>query len=321
MTELSQNAGQIFDGLLFGVGILAVYLGAVITGALVRSLAGAGTKGLTVLGRHATGWLDYVRGDDRNTVNVTLNMVVDNHLKFDTIVADRRIFSVWPNAYRVHLIRRAARRTTADNPILSFPQRRAGERHRPAHHRKVRKREGRRERPQPARSADPRGRLSRDLRPADQPDQRTLHQRRFARPGARPSDGRISVRDRADVRAAQFAPRPSSARNGDLGEGAAGASRDDAAGRCRRASHALPHAAGDREAIPRSIPNASAWSRCGGRRASPPRHVRCSAGARHELCRLGGRSHAVAVRTGFDRLGDYRNFIAWRRWPRRSRTT
>ena len=122
MTELSQNAGQIFDGLLFGVGVLAVYLGAVLTGALVRSLAGAGTKGLTVLGRHATGWLDYVRGDDRNTVNVTLNMVVDNHLKFDTIVADRRIFSVWPNAYRVHLIRRAARRTTTDNPILSFPQ-------------------------------------------------------------------------------------------------------------------------------------------------------------------------------------------------------
>jgi hypothetical protein len=124
MTEnLPQNAAQVFDGLLFGLGVLAVYLGAVITGALVRSLAGAGTKGLTVLSRHATGWLDYVRGDDRNTVNVTLNMVVDNHLKFDTIVADRRIWSLWPNAYRVHLIRRAARRTTPDNPVLIFPQR------------------------------------------------------------------------------------------------------------------------------------------------------------------------------------------------------
>ena len=124
MTEnLSQNAAQIFDGLLFGLGVLAIYLGAVLTGALVRSLAGAGTKGLTVLGRHATGWLDYVRGDDRNTVNVTLNMVVDNRLKFDTIVADRRIWSVWPNAYRVHLIRRAARRTTTENPVLTFPQR------------------------------------------------------------------------------------------------------------------------------------------------------------------------------------------------------
>jgi hypothetical protein len=121
MTEdLSQNAGQILDGLLFGLGVLAVYLGAVFTGALVRSLAGAGTKGLTVLGRRATGWLDYLRGDDRNTVNVTLNMVVDNHLKFDTIVADRRIWAVWPNAYRVHLIRRAARRTTAANPVITF---------------------------------------------------------------------------------------------------------------------------------------------------------------------------------------------------------
>jgi hypothetical protein len=123
MTEsLSDNAGQVLDGLLFGLGVLAVYVGAVLTGALVRSLAGAGTKGLTVLSRHATGWLDYMRGDDRNTVNVTLNMVIDNHLKFDTIVADRRVWSVWPNAYRVHLIRRAARRTTADNPVLAFPQ-------------------------------------------------------------------------------------------------------------------------------------------------------------------------------------------------------
>jgi hypothetical protein len=118
---MTENLSQIFDGLLFGLGVLAVYLGAVLTGALVRSLAGAGTKGLTVLGRHATGWLDYVRGDDRNTVNVTLNMVVDDHLKFDTIVADRRIWSVWPNAYRVHLIRRAAKRTTADDPVIKFP--------------------------------------------------------------------------------------------------------------------------------------------------------------------------------------------------------
>ena len=92
--------------------MLAVYLGAVFTGAIIRSLGGAGSKGLTVLGRYVTGWFDYVRGDDRNTINVTLNMVVDNHLKFDTIVADRRIWNVWPNPYRVHLIRRAAKRTT-----------------------------------------------------------------------------------------------------------------------------------------------------------------------------------------------------------------
>jgi hypothetical protein len=121
---MTENFAQIFDGLLFGVGVLAVYLGAVLTGALIRSLAGAGTKGLTALGRHATGWFDYVRGDDRNTVNVTLNMVIDNQLKFDTIVADTRVWSVWPNAYRVHLIRQAAKRTTRNDPVIKFPLRR-----------------------------------------------------------------------------------------------------------------------------------------------------------------------------------------------------
>ena len=121
---MTENFAQIFDGLLFGVGVLAVYIGAVLTGALIRSLAGAGTKGLTVIGRHATGWFDYVRGDDRNTVNVTLNMVIDNHLKFDTIVADTRIWRVWPNAYRIHLIRQASKRTTRDDPVIKFPARR-----------------------------------------------------------------------------------------------------------------------------------------------------------------------------------------------------
>ena len=119
---VSQSVGQVQDGLLFGLGLLTVYLGAVITGALIRSLGGAGSLGLTVLGRYLTGWFDYVRGADRITINVTLNMVVDNHLKFDTLVADRRLWSVWPNAYRVHLIRRAAKRTTKDNPVILFPQ-------------------------------------------------------------------------------------------------------------------------------------------------------------------------------------------------------
>src|SRR6266850_2853601 len=122
LAYLRDNISELSDGLLFGLGLLAVYLGAVATAALVRSLGGAGSMGLTVLGRYATGWFDYVRGDDRNTINVTLNMVVDNHLKFDTIVADRRIWYVWPNAYRVSLIRRAARRTTWDNPVILFPK-------------------------------------------------------------------------------------------------------------------------------------------------------------------------------------------------------
>lgn len=118
---ISENWNQILDGLLFGSGVLVVYLGAVLTATIVRSLGGAGSKGLTVLGRYATGWFDYVRGDDRNMINVTLNMVIDGHLKFDTIVSDRRIWHVWPNQYRIHLIRRAAKLTTEDNPVIIFP--------------------------------------------------------------------------------------------------------------------------------------------------------------------------------------------------------
>src|SRR5262245_34912429 len=122
LAHLSDNASQILDGLLFGLGVLAVYLGAVLTGALIRSLGGAGSKGLTLAGRYMQGWFDYLRGDDRNTVNATLNMIVDNHLKFDTLVADRRIWYVWPNAYRMQMIRRAARRTTPDNPVVLFAE-------------------------------------------------------------------------------------------------------------------------------------------------------------------------------------------------------
>src|SRR5690349_1873690 len=119
---LSLDFNQILDGLFFGLGVLAVYLGAVITGSLIRSLGGAGGAGLLFLGRYFAGWFEYVRGDDRNTINVTLNMVIDDHLKFDTIVADRRVVDVWPNPYRVSLIRRAAKRTTHENPVIQFPE-------------------------------------------------------------------------------------------------------------------------------------------------------------------------------------------------------
>src|SRR5882757_9074413 len=122
--DLALNGGQVFDGLLFGLGILAVYLGAVLTGALIRSLGGAGSAGLTLAGRYMQGWFDTLRGDDRNTINITLNMVVDNHLKFETLVADRRMWYVWPNTYRLQMIRRAAKRTTPDNPVVLFTEKR-----------------------------------------------------------------------------------------------------------------------------------------------------------------------------------------------------
>jgi hypothetical protein len=120
---LSDNANQVLDGLFFGVGMLAVYLGAVFSAALVRSLGGAGSSGLQVVTRYMRGWWEYLRDDNSNTVNVTLNVVADNRLKFDTLVADRRLWYVWPNAYRVHLIRRAAKRTTIDDPVLHFTAR------------------------------------------------------------------------------------------------------------------------------------------------------------------------------------------------------
>ena len=118
---LSLDLNQILDGLFFGLGVLAVYLGAVITGSIIRSLGGAGGAGLLFLGRYFAGWFEYVRGDDRSTVNITLNMVVDGHLKFDTVVSDRRVWNVWPNQYRIYLIRRAAKLTTIDNPVITFP--------------------------------------------------------------------------------------------------------------------------------------------------------------------------------------------------------
>lgn len=121
---LSDNGSQILDGLLFGLGVLAVYLGAVFTGALIRSLGGAGSKGITVAGRYVQGWFYYLRGDSRDIVNVTLNMIVDNRLRFDTVVADRRIWLVWPNAYQQAMIRRAARLTTEDDPVIRFAERR-----------------------------------------------------------------------------------------------------------------------------------------------------------------------------------------------------
>ncbi len=58
LAYLRDNVSGLSDGLFFGLGLLTVYLGAVVTGALIRSLGGAGSMGLTVLGRLLTGWFD-----------------------------------------------------------------------------------------------------------------------------------------------------------------------------------------------------------------------------------------------------------------------
>jgi hypothetical protein len=123
MNEAVETLSQVWDGVVFGLGVLAVYLGAILTGTIIRSLGGAGGAGLTFMGKYARGWRAYLRGEENEIVNITLNMVVDNQLKFDTIVADRKVSEVWTNPYHLGLIRAAAKRTTHDNPVVMFQER------------------------------------------------------------------------------------------------------------------------------------------------------------------------------------------------------
>ena len=123
MNEAVETLSQVWDGVVFGLGVLAVYLGAILTGTIIRSLGGAGGAGLTFMGKYARGWRAYLRGEENEIVNITLNMVVDNHLKFDTIVADRNVSEVWTNPYHLGLIRAAAKKTTYDNPVVMFQER------------------------------------------------------------------------------------------------------------------------------------------------------------------------------------------------------
>ena len=111
MDSAVETLSQAWDGVVFGLGVLAVYLGAVFTGALIRSLGGAGGAGLTFMGKYVRGWRAYLRGEENEIVNITLNMVVDNYLKFDTLVADRYVSEVWSNPYHLGLIRAAAKTT------------------------------------------------------------------------------------------------------------------------------------------------------------------------------------------------------------------
>ena len=200
---MTENVSQIFDGLLFGLGVLAVYLGAVVTGALVRSLAGAGDQGP-----------DGARPSCHRLARLCARRRSQHHQRHAQH-GGRQSPEVRHHRRRpAHLVGVAERLSRA-----SHPPRRAAHDGRQSGHRSFRRRppangigrritetlasvQRHRKRPQPPRSDDPRGRLSRDLRAADQPDQRALHQRRLARSRARPADGRISLRDRADVRAA-----------------------------------------------------------------------------------------------------------------------
>ena len=253
---LRDNGSQILDGLLFGLGVLAVYLGAVFTGALIRSLGGAGSKGLTAAGRYLQGWFDYLRGDDRDIINVTLNIIVDNHLKFDTLVADRRIWFVWPNAYRSALIRGAARRTTEDNPVIAFAQLRRPE----LLGRTIPPRCGDIVHDMLASVKVVKDGKARRVRLQREDDYKATYGPLISLVSEKcsnnnsidlalgPSDGRVPVRDRADLREAQQSPRAPPARHGDVGGEPAQPSRGIPALRAQGTRDAIPHVAGDRAA-------------------------------------------------------------------------
>src|SRR5262245_3735540 len=122
MNGFVDTLSQVWHGVVFGFGVLAGYLAAILSGSIIRSLGVAGGAGLTVAGKYVRGWRAYMRGEENEIVNITLNIVADDHLKFDTLVADRNINDVWTNPYHLGLIRAAAKKTTHNNPVLMFQQ-------------------------------------------------------------------------------------------------------------------------------------------------------------------------------------------------------
>src|SRR5918992_2434963 len=89
------------DGLLFGLGVAMVWLGAVLTASVVRSLSIAGGSGILLAARLASGYWRYKSADARDIVNATLNTRGHGVLSIDTIMSDQLVFDVWPNPYHV----------------------------------------------------------------------------------------------------------------------------------------------------------------------------------------------------------------------------
>jgi hypothetical protein len=112
----------ILDGLTFGIGIAMVWLGAVITASIVRSLSIAGGSGILLMTKLATGYWRYKRADASDIVNATLNTLRGGVLSIDTLVADRLVMEVWPNPYHMRQLWRAARACTEEQPVIVFAE-------------------------------------------------------------------------------------------------------------------------------------------------------------------------------------------------------
>jgi hypothetical protein len=111
----------ILDGLTFGLGLAMVWIGAVITASIVRSLSIAGGSGILLMTKLATGYWRYKRADASDIVNATLNTLRGGVMSIDTLVSDRLVMEVWPNPYHVRQLWRAARACTEEQPVILFP--------------------------------------------------------------------------------------------------------------------------------------------------------------------------------------------------------
>jgi hypothetical protein len=115
------DTSLVLDGLIFGLGVAMVWIGAVITASIVRSLSIAGGSGILLMTKLATGYLRYKRADASDIVNATLNTLRGGVLSIDTLVSDRLVMEVWPNPYHVRQLWRAARACTEEQPLVLFP--------------------------------------------------------------------------------------------------------------------------------------------------------------------------------------------------------
>lgn len=112
------DPSKIFDGIFVAFGLLIVWAATIVTASIIRSISTAGGMGLVHVGKMAGGWWRYVRGDDGDIVNITLNTISNQYLKMDTLVSDRHVKDVWPNVYLARRIRRAARACTMADPVV-----------------------------------------------------------------------------------------------------------------------------------------------------------------------------------------------------------
>jgi hypothetical protein len=112
------DPSRLLDGLLFGLGIFAVWLLAVIGGSIMRSAGTAGGSGLIFCARWLLGRHQYGRGDQSTIVNITLNTVRDGVLSVDTLVADVPLARVYQNLYLAMRVRAAGKACTVDDPVV-----------------------------------------------------------------------------------------------------------------------------------------------------------------------------------------------------------